>query len=266
MALGARDQARARLAEIERGPRAQRITEARARLTGAESSFAVASRELERQRSLADQSVRSRAELDRAQGHRDEARAQRDRARAELDALLEGSTAEELAQAKSAADAAEAALRDAELRLSRMSVIAPSEAQVDALPFETGERPQPGATVAVLLRAGAPYARVYLPEALRVRVGPGTPARVSVAGLEGEFRARIRTVSHEAAFTPYFALTQHDRGHLAYLAEVELEDAEARALPTGVPVEVRIDLERAAAARRDARQPSDPRVARTSAP
>jgi HlyD family secretion protein len=242
MAEGARDQARARLAELERGPRAQRISEARARLTGAESALAIASRELERERTLASESVRSRAELDRALGNRDEARAQRDRARAELDALLEGSTAEELAQARSAADAAEAALRDAELRLSRMRVVAPSEGQVDALPFEIGERPQPGATVAVLLRAGAPYARVYLPEAIRVRVAPGTPARVSIAGIEREFRAHLRTVSHEAAFTPYYALTQHDRGHLAYLAEVALNEAEAHGLPTGVPVEARFEL------------------------
>jgi len=53
----------------------------------------------------------------------------------------------------------------------------------------------------------------------------------------------VRKLSHDAAFTPYFALTQHDRGRLVYLAEVEVAGPAADALPTGVPVEVRFELE-----------------------
>jgi HlyD family secretion protein len=45
-------------------------------------------------------------------------------------------------------------------------------------------------------------------------------------------------VASEAAFTPYFALTERDRGHLAYLAEIDLVGETARELPTGLPVEV----------------------------
>jgi HlyD family secretion protein len=50
-------------------------------------------------------------------------------------------------------------------------------------------------------------------------------------------------VSHEAAFTPYYALTERDRGRLSYLAEVTLTDGDARGLPTGVPVQVTFDNE-----------------------
>jgi HlyD family secretion protein len=64
---------------------------------------------------------------------------------------------------------------------------------------------------------------------------------VTVPGLEHSYGGKLRAISSEAAFTPYFALTQHDRSHLAYVAEVDLDEAEARDLPTGVPVEVRFE-------------------------
>jgi len=48
----------------------------------------------------------------------------------------------------------------------------------------------------------------------------------------------VRFVSAEAAFTPYYSLTQKDRSRLAYRAEITLEGAEAAALPTGMPVQV----------------------------
>ena len=59
-----------------------------------------------------------------------------------------------------------------------------------------------------------------------------------MAGFESPFEGRVRFVSAEAAFTPYYALTERDRGHFTYLAEIELVDDAARDLPTGLPVEV----------------------------
>jgi HlyD family secretion protein len=129
------------------------------------------------------------------------------------------------------------------LRAARLEVRAPQAGRVDALPYELGERPPQGAPVVVLLAEGAPYARVYVPEALRVRVVPGVAARVHVDGVEHPFDARVRTVSSDAAFTPFHALTERDRGRLVFLAEVDLEGDGAQSLPTGVPVQVEFLLE-----------------------
>jgi len=115
--------------------------------------------------------------------------------------------------------------------------------RVDALPYETGERPPAGAVVAVLLADGAPYARVYVPEALRVRVTPGVAAQVHVDGLPEPFAGRVRSVASEAAFTPYYALTERDRGRLVFVAEVDLVGEAAARLPTGVPVQVEFALD-----------------------
>jgi HlyD family secretion protein len=58
-----------------------------------------------------------------------------------------------------------------------------------------------------------------------------------VDGHEKDYPGHVRWISSEAAFTPYYALTQHDRSRLAYLAEIDLVDGII--LPAGVPAEVR---------------------------
>ena len=237
-----RDEASARLAELRRGPRAERILEARAVLAGAEGALATAVSELGRARALARADYASRSRLDQAETGHAAALATRDAARARLSALEEGATAEELSAGESALAAAEAALADAELRLERLAVRAPIAGVVDALPFELGERPPPGAVVVVLLADSPPWARVYVPEPVRVKLRPGARAHVRIDGFESAFEGRLRSVSHEAAFTPYFALTQKDRSRLSYLAEVDLVSPDAGELPSGVPVEVTFEL------------------------
>jgi len=248
-----RDELRARLAEAERGPRAERIREARARLAGAESAVRNGEAEYQRARSLEAKSFESAARSDLLRSRRDEALARRDEARATLEALERGSTSEELDQAHGALAAAEAQLAEISIRQSRLELRAPRAGRVDALPFELGERPPAGAVVAVLLADDPPYARVYVPEPVRARIASGSRARVRIAGLDGELDGTVRSLSHEAAFTPYYALTQYDRGRLSYLAEVELDGAGTADLPTGVPVEVRFELDATAA--RSAAQP-----------
>jgi HlyD family secretion protein len=73
---------------------------------------------------------------------------------------------------------------------------------------------------------------------VRIRVGSGTPAEVRIDGYEQAFPARVRWVAADAAFTPYFALSQHDRGRLSYIAEIDLIGDDVDRLPVGIPVEV----------------------------
>jgi len=237
-AQSARDGAAARLAESVRGPRAERIREARARLSGLESLLATAERDLERTGKLVEEGVLAPDRLDREQAHRDDALAARDAASAVLQELERGTTDEELQQARAALSEAEANLADLRIHRERLVVRAPRAGQIDALPYEVGERPPQGAVVVVMLADAAPYARVYIPEPFRVRIRPGLDVTVRVDGVDGALAGRVRSVSHDAVFTPYYALTERDRSRLAYLAEVDLLDPRARDLPTGIPVEV----------------------------
>ena len=226
----------ARLAELQRGPRVERLTQARAKLAGAEGTLDAASHELKRVRPLVKQELLTLQDLDNAQSAYDMARAARDAAQAALTELEHGTTREELDQAVAARAAAAAAVRGLEVSLEQLTVRAPVPGVVDDLPLEPGERPAQGAVVAVLLAGEAPHARVYLPEPLRTRVSVGDPASVYVDGIEQPFSGRVRRVSADPAFTPYYSLTERDRSRLSYLTEVELVDEAARKLPAGVPL------------------------------
>lgn len=248
-AQAARDRTAARLAELVRGPRTEKIAEARARLQGVESTLREARRDLTRIKSLFEQEVVPEARLDQALTRYDGARSRRNEARVMLQRLLEGTTSEELDQARAAVSEAEAALTEIQIRAQRLHIQAPQPGQIDALPYEVGERPPPGAVVVVMLGDTAPYARVYVPEPRRVYVQPGLAAQVWVDGMEQALSGRVRVVSSEAAFTPFLALTERDRSRLTYVAEVDMIDPQAATLPTGLPVEVSFESGLAVAAR-----------------
>ncbi len=233
-----REQAAARLEELERGPRSEDIAAARARLDGARARLVGNEAEYRRVGQLVERELASDAELDAARAAWRNAEAEAAEAAAVLAALQAGTTAEELDQGRAALAAADAELVLAGVERDRLTLTAPAAGWIDAVRYEAGDRPPAGAVVAVLLTGSAPYARTYVPQPLRVRVTPGTEALVHVDGMDNAYAARVRFVAADPVFTPYFALTERDRSRLAYVAEVELLDPEAGRLPVGLAVEV----------------------------
>ena len=240
-------QSRASLAEAERrlgdlveGPRAREIDEARATLKGAESTLTTERREYQRVADLVERKLLSASDLDQARARRDAAQAARDEARARLRLLEEGTRPEQLAQARAAVDRAKAAVAELMVSAERYSVRAPRPGLIEALPYEVGERPPVGAPLVIMLADGAPYARVHVPEPLRVAFAAGTAVEVRIDGVTDPLPGTVRYVSSQASFTPYNSLTQKDRSRLAYLAEITLEGDAASNLPAGVPVQVRL--------------------------
>jgi HlyD family secretion protein len=73
-------------------------------------------------------------------------------------------------------------------------------------------------------------------------VRTGTAATLRVDGVEREFTGQVRFVASEAEFTPYYSLTAADRSRLSFLAEVVFDEAEARSLASGIPVDVTLTL------------------------
>ena len=233
-----RDAASQRLAELVRGPRSEDIRAAQAQLKGAQDNHAVQSREYRRIADLVDQKLLAENDLDRAQNALETADASVQALTATLDALVVGTTAEELAQAQAQLDAAEATLESRRIMAERMHIRAPRDGRIEAIPYKLGAQPRVGDTVMTMLADQAPYARIYIPEILHARVKPGLDAIVIVDGISEQFRAQVRYVSAEAAFTPYYSLTERDRGRLSFLAEVTLLGEQAASLPSGVTVEV----------------------------
>jgi HlyD family secretion protein len=232
-------QAEARLAELMRGPRSEQIEAARASVEGATHDLEFRGSELDRIREVHERGLASADALDRARADLDTARANLKLRRAQLAELLTGTTIEELAQAEQAVKQAEARRDVARISLERHTLHAPVDGVADARLFEIGERPPPGQPIMVILGGAQVYARVFVPERARASVTVGTAARVHVDGLDTPLSGHVRWVSSEAAFTPYYALTERDRGRLSYVAKVDITDAGER-LPDGLPVEVEL--------------------------
>jgi HlyD family secretion protein len=233
--IGLRKQAAARLAELQRGPREESIREARARLEASTVQKENTLASLERTREVYARGLSSEGRLDFDETSYKTAVAEEKANSEALDRLLHGTTIEELQQAAAALEAAEATVRQAQLDLDRTRIQAPVAGIIDKVLFRLGERPPPGTTIAVLLDSSRTFARVYVPEQLRAEIVPGKSIEVRVDGVDKTFTGRVRWVSSDAAFTPYFALTEHDRSRLSYLAEIDIP--EAADLPSGIPLQ-----------------------------
>jgi len=235
-------QTRARLDELIRGPRKEQILAAQADVRGAQHELEFRETDLVRAEQLLERELASPEVRDRAMAAKDAAQARLESFSARLEELLSGTTKEELQQAEEGVRQAGARLASLQIDLDRHSTFAPAAGIVDTLLFEVGERPAPGQPMAILLSGAQVYARVFVPESMRVHVSPGTKARVFVDGLEQPLAGKVRWVASESAFTPYFALTEHDRGRLSFTAKVDILNNDQR-LPDGVPVEVELLLD-----------------------
>ncbi len=232
-------QAQARLDELVRGPRSEQIAAARANVEGTARELEFRQSEYERVTEIHARQLASPDLLDRAKASLDAALSNDEVRRAQLQEMLSGTTLEELAQAEQSVQQA-AARRDLRaIDLARHETRAPVDGIVDSRLFEIGERPAPGQPMLILLPGEQPHARVYVPEELRVKLRAGSTVKVFVDGLDGPLAGRVRWIASEAMFTPYFALTERDRGHLTYQAKIDI-DIDGSRLPDGVPVEVEL--------------------------
>lgn len=237
-AIAARNVAERRLAELTKGPRSQEIAEARAAAEAAQSSLTTEAREYARVSDLVERKLLSQSTLDQARARRDTAAGTSKQATARLNLLLEGTRIEEIEQAEASLKQAQAALAELQTSAARYVVVAPRAGRIEALPYKLGERPAAGMPVVVMLAEGIPYARVHVPETVRAQFKAGTHVQVRLDGREQPLDGVVRYVSAEAAFTPYYALTQDDRSRLSYLAEIDLPEEAAREIPSGIPVQV----------------------------
>ena len=235
-------QSKARLDELVRGPRSESIAAARANVEGSTQRLNFRRSEQARFQEVFTRGLASEEQLDLANAALDDAQADLKLRLAQLEELLAGTTLEELSQAEQAVAQLTARLELAQIEVDRHVLRAPVDGVVDSRLFELGERPLAGQPVLVILAARQPYARVYVPESLRVRVKSGTAATIFVDGLESPIAGTVRTIASEASFTPYFALTERDRGRLSYVAKIDVSEDRDR-LPDGIPVEVEFELD-----------------------
>lgn len=237
------DQSEAKLQELLAGPRSEEIAEAKAARDLTQVALQLAKVEYTRVKKLHQEELASSAALDKAESDERSAQASLALNQARLDKLLHGTRAEQIVQARAAVAGAVARVRHAKVNLERLAISTPQDGKVDSLPFVVGERPPKGSVVAVLLVGERPYARIYVPEQIRAGIRPGRLAEVRIDGMETVYTGRVRMISSDPSFTPYYTLTANDRSRLVYLAKVDLLDVDAEVLSAGVPLELKFKSE-----------------------
>lgn len=224
------------LAEQVSGPRRETIDAARANLNAAQIERDYRANELDRLAGLRARNLTSVESVDSAGNFLKAAGARIELVSAQLAELVAGTRQEQIEQTNGQLAQARAQLASLQLDKQRLRVTSTTGGIVDSLLFELGERPRIGDVVAVLLSGDQPYARIYIPELMRVQIRPGSQLQIAVDGLPGTLTGTVRRIQSEATFTPYFALNERDRTRLSYVAEVSLPDQPQR-LPDGIPVQ-----------------------------
>jgi HlyD family secretion protein len=176
------------------------------------------------------------SDLDRARANALNTGGQAAAARAALDQLLHGTRSEQLAQARAAVAAAQAQADALRVTLGKLHVVAPRDGHIDDVPYRLGDQAPVGAPLAIELVGDRPYARIYVPVAMRAQLQVGSAVQVHVQGRDQPLAGHVRLLRAEPVFTPYYALSGDDATRLSYLADVALDQPSD--LPAGLPVHV----------------------------
>ena len=229
--------AQAYLLRLTNGERPEDIASAKAKVDQAKAQLIDAQKNYRRMVELVKKKLTSQSNKDTALASRDSARATLNSANEEFSKLTAGARPEDIDQAKAELDAMNAEVVLQQQKLDELTIVATRDGILDNLPYNLGERVPVNGFVAVIQANRIPYARVYVPASYRVGFIPGKTFSVAVDGVDSPFKGTVRWVASEPSFTPYYALTEDDRSHLMYLAEVDLPES-AASLPSGVPAQV----------------------------
>lgn len=226
------------LKELEKGPRAQKIAEAEARLKAAEATRENDLEIYNRQKKLYKTDFTSKQQLDITKKNYLNAREKVKEYTEQLDELMEGTRIEQIKQARANVASLTAQLKRLQLLAAEYKIRAPRAGVVDSLPFKKGDRPPAHAVVSTLLAGARPWARVYVPGPYRSKMKPGEDFSLRIDGQDEPFSVRLRSISSDASFTPYYALSERDRSRLSYVAKLDLVDEKAVGLTAGTPVQL----------------------------
>jgi multidrug resistance efflux pump len=263
--------ARQRWNRLQAGPREQDIYQARCDLESAEVNLHLARQKSERLDRLhkRDAGAVGLEELETAQADAQRCQSLVNKARSYLAILLEGTRAEEKAEAKSlvdqsqanyalllsgtrdedkaAAEANVAVLRGKleELKANRAEAVvrAPDRAIVEILAVRKGDLVAPNQPIVRALRSGDTWVRVYVPETQLGRVRLGQQAEVTSDSYPGRsFQGTVMQIGAQSEFTPRNVQSPDERRHEVFSVKIRVVDPEG-VFKSGMSAEVLLPLD-----------------------
>ncbi len=226
---------------ITEGYRAEEIAQALAAVNQAKAAYDYAQNFYQRQQGLWKTRVISANDLENARSSRDQAQASLKSAQDKLSQFRAGNRPQEIAQAKASLEQAQAQLAQAELDLHDTTLVAPTDGTVLTRAVEPGSMLNAGSTVLTVSLTHPVWVRAYVSER---NLGDAKPGREILLYTDGRpdkpYHGKIGFVSPTAEFTPKSVETPDLRTDLVYRLRIIVTDADD-ALRQGMPVTATFD-------------------------
>jgi HlyD family secretion protein len=231
-------QARANLADVQKGKRPSEIDSLEAQLKQARAAQSLSEKELARQEQLLQTKAISLQDADRARSADDQNRQRVAQLTADLETARLGARSDQIAASEAGVRAQEAALRQAEWNLAQKRQSAPHAGLVFDTLYREGEWVGAGRPVVALLPPANIKVRAFVPETRIGSLHVGDKVRVLVDGVREPLAGNISFISPRAEFTPPVIYSQESRRKLVFLIEIAFPPEVAEQLHPGQPVDV----------------------------
>ncbi|MCS2172153.1 secretion protein HlyD [Scandinavium sp. TWS1a] len=221
------------------GYRDEEIAQTAAAVRQAQAAYAYAQNFYQRQQGLWKSRTISANDLENARSSRDQAQATLKSAQDKLSQYHAGNRPQEIAQAKASLEQAQAQLAQSQLDLQDTTLLAPSDGTILTRAVEPGSMLNAGSTVLTLSLTRPVWVRAYVDETHLNRARPGQKLQLYTDGRPDKpYHGKIGFVSPTAEFTPKTVETPDLRTDLVYRLRIIVTDADD-ALRQGMPVTVK---------------------------
>lgn len=223
---------------ITAGYRDEEIAQAVAAVNQARAAYDYAQNFYQRQQGLWKNRVISANDLENARSSRDQAQATLKSAQDKLSQYRAGNRPQEIEQARASLEQAQAALAQAQLDLHDTTLLSPSAGTILTRAVEPGTMLNAGSTVFTLSLTRPVWVRAYIDERNLQRAQPGQQVLLYTDGRPDKpYHGKIGFVSPTAEFTPKTVETPDLRTDLVYRLRIIVTDAD-NDLRQGMPVTV----------------------------
>ena len=241
-AKGQMENLRQALAKLVAGSRPEEIAQAKATMDALQTTYMNDEATYNRFADLAASNAGTVQQRDDAKAAFESARQQYEAARQAYVLAVEGPRVEDVAAARAAYQAAEAATALAQRQFDDTRLYAPSDGVVEDRILEPGDMASPATPVLTMALLDPLWVRAYAPESELGRIRLGMKASVTADSYPGRtYDGWIGYISPTAEFTPKAVETPELRTALVYQLRVYVCDARGE-LRLGMPATVRIDL------------------------
>ena len=230
--------AEARAADLAAGGRTEEISAARDQLNQAAAELKLAEENHARAADLVERGVSPRQRLDEAERNLNSAKSRVGELENRLRLARLPAREDQITAARQEADAARAALAQAQSQLDDRSVRAPAGGRVDRIFLRPGEFAAAGQPVISILPPENIKVVFFIREPELANAVVGMDTTIACDNCDEDIPAKITFISNEVEFTPPVIYSDDERTKLVYRAEAR--PSNPRALKPGQPVQVRI--------------------------